>query len=353
MNLLNISSALLLALSLTLSGCASLPDEKSVQSRAEQAKGSANDNLQRAKLNIRKAESENLAFYAPSYYEKAKAAFTEAKTQSASNKDGQEVKLNARLSTEYVNAGIRNKKIVKDTLKKSLKNRKILNQLSAQKHFPGEYLALQQEQITVIKLVEQRDLKGAKESEKSLIKKMRALEVKSIDYQYLAKTHIMLKQANEINAEKLLPKTYKTTINNLADTQQFIRQNPRQKLRIEELSEKSLFKAERLYSLARYAKQMSIAQDNQLEQFVLKQEEQFSRINKGFKSNDIGNLSFNDQSLVLKKQAEESMEDIRSYQSKGGKVSKAQLDKWKRKTVLLQAEVRRLQKALKKSQANN
>jgi len=64
-------------------------------------------------------------------------------------------------------------------------------------------------------------------------------------------------------------------------------------------------------------------------------------------------MSLNDQSLVLQKLAEQSVLDIRSYQSKGGKVSKAQLDKWKRKTVLLQAEVRRLQKAIKSSQDRN
>jgi hypothetical protein len=345
-----------LALSLVISGCATLPDEKSIQSRAEQStpsKKSANDALQSAKLNIRKAESENLSFYAPSYYTKAKTSFDKAKSVYAKDNGNQEAKLNAYLSTEYVKAGIRNKKVTKDTLKQSLNSRKVLTQLSAQKHFPARYNELELEQIEIIKLIEQRDLNGAKSAQKDLIKKMRALEVKAIDYEFLAKTHTMLQQANELNAKELLPRTYQKTIDNLADTQQFIRQNPRQKLRIEELADASLFQAERLYSLTRYAKKMRIAQENQLEQFVLKQEEQLDRINQAFKHTNITNLSFNDQSLLLKEQANNALEDIHSYQSKGGKVSKAQLDKWKRKTVLLQAEVRRLQKALKTSQAKN
>jgi hypothetical protein len=348
--------SIVLALSLVLSGCATLPDEKSIQSRAEQStpsNKSANDALQSAKLNIRKAESENLSFYAPSYYTKAKTSFEKAKTLYAKDNINPEAKLNAYLSTEYVNAGLRNKKVAKDTLNKSLNSRDVLIQLSAQKHFPERFKKLELKQIEIIRLIEQQDINGAKDAQKTLIKDMRELEVKAIDYAFLAKTHAMLKQANELNAQKLLPRTYQKTIENLTDTQQFIRQNPRQKLRIEELADASLFQAERLYSLARYAKKISISQENQLEQFVLKQEEQFDRINKAFKHPSITNLSFNDQSLLLKERVDNALEDIHSYQSKGGKVSKAQLDKWKRKTVLLQAEVRRLQKALKKSQSNN
>jgi hypothetical protein len=81
----------------------------------------------------------------------------------------------------------------------------------------------------------------------------------------------MLKQANELNAEDLMPKTRQ----NLTTTQEFIRHNPRQELRIEELAKLSLYQAERLYSLTRHAHQINTAQDNnQLESFILKQEEQ-------------------------------------------------------------------------------
>jgi hypothetical protein len=64
---------------------------------------------------------------------------------------------------------------------------------------------------------------------------------------------------------------------------------------------------------------------------------------------EIDKLSFNDQSTILQKYAERAKADIHSYRSKSGNVSKIQFDRWKRKTVLIQAEVRRLQKALKKT----
>lgn len=351
-----LKSYLIIGLTIALSACASLPDEKSAQSRAEQvsqSKHSANDILQRAKLSLKKSDSESLSFYAPSYQKKASDAFNKAQSLYANNAEPSEIKLHAQLASEFINAGIRNKKVVKDTLKKSLNNRSILKELSAQKYFPEEFSALESEQINLIQSIEQRDLKGAKQAEKNLINKMHSLEVKAINYAYLANTHTMLKQAQDIHAEKLMPRTYQQTLDSLADAQQFIRQNPRQELRIEELAQASLFQAERLYSLTRHAKQIQVAQDNQLEQFVLKQEEQLQRINQGFKQKDIRNLSFNDQSILLKQYAESNLEDINTYQSKSGKVSKAQLDKWKRKTVLLQGEVRRLQKALKKAQSRN
>lgn len=356
MLLLNKQTCVSAILSLVLTACASLPDEKSIQTRAQSSgplSNSSSDSLQKAKLQIKKSESEMLNFYAPSYHAKALQAFEKAKSMYSENSQSKDVKLNAQLAFEFINAGMRNKKIVKDALKKSLNNRSILIELSANKHFPLVFKDLENEHIKIIQTIEQRDLESAKTAEKSLIKKMRALEVKTIDHTYLSKTHTMLEQAKALDAKTLLANTYTETINNLADTQQFIRQNPRQELRIEELAKASLFQAERLYSLTRYAKQMKLAQKEQLEQFILKQEEQLQRINSGFEEPDIRNMSLNDQSLVLQKLAEQSVLDIRSYQSKGGKVSKAQLDKWKRKTVLLQAEVRRLQKAIKSSQDRN
>jgi hypothetical protein len=356
-NIFSKQAFLTICLSVILSACASLPDQKSVESRAASASldnSSANDILQKAKLKIKKSNSEELSFYAPSYHSQALDSFASANSLYAKNPKDKEAKLNAQLVIEYLNAGSRNKKMVKDILKKSLKTRKVLIELKADKNFPEQFNALEQQQITIIKTIEQQDAEGAKNAEKALLKEMRMLEVRAIDYAYLGQTHTMLKQASELNAKDLMPKTRLKTLQNLAATQEFIRQNPRQELRIEELAKLSLYQAERLYSLTRHAHQINTAKNSkQLESFILQQEEQLDRINKAFDQVEINNLSFNDQSIVLKKYAEQAKVDIHSYRSKSGNVSKTQLDRWKRKTVLLQAEVRRLQKALKKAQAGN
>jgi hypothetical protein len=356
-NIFNKQVFLLVCLSVILSACASLPDQKSIESRAASASlgnNSVNDILQKAKLKLKKSNSEELSFYAPSYHNQALEFFATANSLYAKDPKDKEAKLNAQLVIEYLNAGSRNKKMVKDILKKSLKTRKVLIQLKADKNFSEQFNTLEQKQITVIKTIEQQDAEGAKNAEKNLLKEMRMLEVHAIDYTYLGQAYTMLKQANELNAKDLMPKTRHETLQNLAATQEFIRQNPRQELRIEELAQLSLYKAERLYSLTRHAHQINTSQDNkQLESFILHQEEQLDRINKAFDQVRINNLSFNDQSIVLQKHAEQAKTDIHSYKSKSSKVSKTQLDKWKRKTVLLQAEVRRLQKALKKAQAGN
>lgn len=341
---------------LLLSACASLPGEKDAQEKAKQASQSnmaTTEAIQKAKLKIKKAERENLAFFAPSYYQKALQSFELAKSLYSTNQNQSDVKLNAQLTVEYCNSALNNKKQVLATLKQSLKNKDVLLKLNAHKLFPKQYDEIEKQHIAIIQNIEMGDSKNIKQAEKTLLKRMRALEVKAIDGEYLAKTHTMLQQAEELNAKDLMPNTYQKTLNKITDTQQFIRQNPRQKLRIEELAEASLFQAERLYSLTRYAKQMIIAKEELFEAFILQQEQQFQRINEAFEQPDISNLSFNDQSLTLAKQASQAIEDIHSYQSKSGKVSKAHLDKWKRKTVLLQAEVRRLQKILKKAQASH
>jgi small nuclear ribonucleoprotein (snRNP)-like protein len=61
--------------------------------------------------------------------------------------------------------------MVKDILKKSLKTRKVLIQLKADKNFPEQLNALEQQQITIIKTIEQQDAEGAKNAEKSLVER--------------------------------------------------------------------------------------------------------------------------------------------------------------------------------------
>ena len=73
-----------------LVGCASLPDDKNLNSHAESfvasSKINASSLMQRAKLKIKKGKSESLEFYAPSYFKNAQDAYQEALV-SYQNKD--------------------------------------------------------------------------------------------------------------------------------------------------------------------------------------------------------------------------------------------------------------------------
>jgi hypothetical protein len=110
---------------LVLGACASLPDDKNLRNHAASVSASSTLSstsfLQRAKLKLKKGKSEALNLYAPSYFESAQNAYKEAQQAYKDKEDSSNIKLHTQLTIEYIESGIRNKKVVKDALKKSLK----------------------------------------------------------------------------------------------------------------------------------------------------------------------------------------------------------------------------------------
>ncbi len=339
-------SAALLSL---LAACASLPDDKNLQSHAQTVANSSSLSsssfLQRAKLKIQKGKSEYLSLYAPSYYEHAQTAYKEAYQAYKNKDDEEEIKIQTQLSIEYIDSGLRNKKVVKNTLKKSLKNRQVLRALKSHKHLTEDYKAIEGMLLELVRLIEQRKLDAALTQERELLKEMRTLEVKTIGFTHLSEDQAMLAKAQKQDAEKLLPKTYIKTLANLDKSRSYIRQNPRKSSAIKKHTQNSLFVTQQLYYLAREAKRLQDLDESKLEGAVLYHQAQLQRINVAAKQADLSNTSFNDQSLILAEKINNKVSKDKSKTSK--KITKAELDKWKRKVVLLQREVKRLHKKLK------
>ena len=345
-----------LILSIMLAGCASLPDDQSVQNRAKQSSQSNHDSntlLQRAKLKMAKANSENLALYGPSYLIKAKESYRKAQALYKEKQNESDIKFEAELAIEYVNAGLRNKRVVKDALKASLDHYQILMELEADKVNSDLFQATKQSLIELVKQIEQRQLDSAIASEAQTIELMRNLEINVIKKKYLQQCSKLISQSEQKQASLLLPKTYKQIINQLSDTQQFIRQNPRQTLKIQELADDCSFQAQRLLNLANEASKIKSIQNEDIEKHILKTETQLARIAKQLTSQDFRNLSFDDQSFRLSEHAETSSDLLAAAEDTSAQLSPAQFEKWKRKTVLLQSEVRRLQKIIKQMEASN
>lgn len=339
------------AIFLMLSACASLPDDKNLQNHAQSVAGastlSSASFLQRAKLKLQKGKSEALSLYAPSYFENAQNAYQEAREAYQDKDSEDDIKEQTQLSIEYIDSGLRNKKVVKDTLKKSLKHRQLLITLKANKHFPQEFSVIEEHFLDLVKSIEQRKLDAALTAQRDVLKEMSALEVKTIGFTHLSKAEEMLAKAQQQDAQQLLPITYQKTINKLEVTRLFIGKNPRKKSQIRKLTKSALFTSQRLFYLARQAKRLEDMETNKIEKYVLSRAEQLQRINTAAKQADVGNLSFNDQSLILAEQIKKQNTKNKRSQKEVKTITPKELDKWKRKVVLLQREVKRLRKKLK------
>lgn len=344
LRLITISSLVL------ITACASLPDQKSLTKRAEdvalKSSNSSATSVQNANLSLKKAHSESLRFYAPSYLQAAQDAFNAAQKQYHEDAKHPDVAIQSQLCIELVNSGLRNKKVVLDTLPKSLKQRQVLIELSSPKIFPEKFAQVEAQQLELIKAIEQRKLDDAKAKEASVIKAMIQLEIQTLDSSYLAKAQQSLNEAIAINAKTLMGKTYQQTLNTLQDSKQFIRQNPKDHLRIEDLAQQAELATQRLLSLTIQANRLQAAKENSLESIILNQEEQFQRIATALSITEIDHKPFNDQSLIMAETAEKLTSKQDKLSDKNNPVSQKELDRWKRKVVLLQAEVRRLQKVI-------
>lgn len=355
-NLAQYGHALITALVVTvIAGCASLPDDASLERRVDQmdqTKVASQTYLQRAKVSMTKARTENLALYGPTYLQKATHHYEEAQQQYKAQQDESAIKREAQLAIEYIQAGLRNKRVVKDALKKSLEHHQILMQLNAAQVNAEQYSLVLNDLLNLVRLIEQRNLDSAIAQEDAVIQSMREFEVTIIDQKYLKQCVTLLKQSESKQGKKWLPDTYASVFNQIQDTQQFIRQNPRQASKIESLANQCTFQAQRLLHLTEEAIQIHTLNDNQVERYVLTQEERMNRIAKKLNEKDLRNRSLDDQSRLLSDQAEASLDLLVAAENDNEKLSPAQFEKWKRKTVLLQAEVRRLKKIIRKLENN-
>ena len=237
-----------------ISACSSLPDQKNLNIRAEQtaqnSKQSEQSALQSAKMKLQKANTELLALYAPTYLEQAQSEYTQATKLYAEKEPTSEIRLHAQLVIEWIEAGLRNKKIVREYLSASLANRDILLNLKADKYFPAAFQEIENAQLALVKQVEQRKEVQAQQDEKQLLKLMDELEVRTIGHTYLSQSYVMLEQAKALDADKYLASTHKETTEQLKSPAQYIRQKQRDNNTINTLTDDSLFLRERLFSLA-------------------------------------------------------------------------------------------------------
>lgn len=336
----------LLTITSILGGCSSLPDEKNIDTRAEQlATKSAKPSqslLQQAKLKLHKADRELLAFYAPTYFEKATESYSKAKSLYEEHAKDYDIHLASQLSIQYVESGLRNKKIVQEYLADSLKNRTILKQLKADRLYPEAFKAITEQHLALIKQVEQREEMAAKNQQKPLIQAMKALEVKAVERTYLTETYAVIDQAKALLSDERLPSTFKQTMDQIHQIERYIANNPRNKDQIRKYTEDSLFAAQRLLSLAQVASKINSLTPESLEGWVLKQDAQFQKIAHAMKHEDISNLSPADQSLLLSQYASKLINQHK--QAYKAIKQQKEMDKWKRKVVLLEAEIRRLKR---------
>lgn len=333
-----------------LSGCAALPDSSQIEDSSEiqaaSGKQSVASLMQKAKLDLTKGKNENLAVMAPSYLAQANKSYEQALAAEKSA-DQEKTRRFAIQSSKYIQAGMGVKKTVSTTLKKALKHQQTLKALKAHEHYPEQQKLVDAGFKELVELIEQQKVNEARDKQEAIIKQMRQLEVKAVSYIHLSQAEEIYQQAMAMGAPQLAPATLKETDQILTTARQLISQNPKDKKRILKQAKASTFAAERLYHITRLVKRFAVAEETQVEALVLDQEKGLGRVQQALKVEDIRNLSFNDQTLVLEERGKEVHAIAKGELVKSGrKITQAELDKWRRKVVLLQSEVRRLQRAM-------
>lgn len=320
----------LCTLSFVLSGCSNLPvmgnslpedtaKAAALQKEAQSKKVSIDELIEAGSQAIAKGKEGELDFYAPIHLKKAEADLKKARKLKEKNKPESkaEMRVLAVGVPHLIEDGFANKKLVQEKLIKSFDHRAVLKSIDAHKTLPKAYNKVNDRLFGLIKRIEKGDLEKAVIAEAKLLKAMNKVEVDTIETQKLTVVKKTINLAKRGDSEDLAPATFTTAEAALIAAQEAIRQNPRDKARIDELSDTALKAAKHnLYVASEIRKILEIS-EKEMEGLILRIEGLLHNVSSAMNHEDLRYMSLQDQSNELAK----AVRSLR--ESSGGVVSYA------------------------------
>ncbi|MBI3903946.1 MAG: hypothetical protein HY306_13555 [Nitrosomonadales bacterium] len=183
--------------------------------------------------------------------------------------------------------------VVKDRFAAELAIKHWLDTFSADNSYPDEYHDCIDEFLILIKKVELGKADTiSKDKEEELIRHLKALDIKSVQYAILHESDLIIQDTLKKNGEKQVPITLAAATLAYQETERLIAQTPHNSELTQASGNKALFAARHAY----YVNEQVIALQNQLktsaEDIVLEEEERLSNI-----ANTLGQRDLRDQPI--------------------------------------------------------
>ena len=285
---------------LLLSGCATPIanfDAISLDAKrdAAMADESASRTIQHAQSKIELGKSENLRFYAPRHLELAQKQLLEAQEILTSGEPDGVVKTVAMTSLKTVEAGLNVKKDILKQLKPTLDHRQVLKDIKADQYFPADYLAIEEELVKLIDLMEDHQTIKADAGQKLLLTEMHRVEVATIEYIQLQPVKDHLERIKNKGGASVAPISWDTAQKSLLQAQALISKTPRAKGAIAKATVAATKAAQHAEVITNLSNEILDASKDDAEAIALRMERWLYRISVALKHEDIRHQPLDEQ----------------------------------------------------------
>lgn len=360
---LNIT-ALLAAVTLTLSGCASNPDStSSLANDAAQSETITHINTLRQSIDAADSQLETgseqeLSWFAEKEVTAAVKALADAKdyykefefdpskANSSTGFFSSQTNLSAaedavsQFNTHMINAQtIRTTALT--TLSEAFSYRKQLKAIEAEQYFPSTVAELNKELKKLVDLIADGKTDSAVTAQPTLITKQRTLEIKTVTAIYLTDAKSELDRLIKTDMAQHAPNALSQVSSSLTATTAFIAINPRSIEAIKLKATEVMLFAKRAEHIALAVKSLKALPQSDYEDHVVKQEKIMLAISEALHTEEIRDLSFEEQGARILAFIETNMNDQQVLNKQLDTLRNELLDQTAY-SVLLETEIRAL-----------
>ena len=281
------------------------------QKDAAIADESAAKSIQRAQVRIEFGKTEELAYYAPRHLQLAEEQLLKARDMHTSGDPDGEVKPVAMTAQKTLEAGVKTKKLVIQTLRKSLKHKEKLIEIKADKYYPEQYQANANRIIELIDLIEDGKVGEAELGQKELLPQMHKTEVDTIEYIQLQPVKDQLAGIEADGGATVAPASWATAQKSLLKAQVLISRTPRAKAQIRQVTHDATRAAEHARVITDFSNEIIDASSDNAEAIAQRVERWLYRVNVALKQEDIRHRPFSEQAAKLATEVEALMRKSR------------------------------------------
>lgn len=245
--------------------------EQKAAATAEKRLVTTKDAIALAKEELQKAEQAQLAFFSPLHLEQAQNNLALAEKYAREPKAGEpnaaiEAALSAR---EFIKKGLSNKDDVLVYLKEAIAHKRLLQKLGVPDLYKEPYQEVLFGFSNLIRIIEEGEPDVALNKQKPLRDKMYQLEIDALIHIHLSEAMSILAQAEDNDAEQYAPVSFYNAKHKIDSTENFIRNNYRDRKGIEKAGIVSLRLAKEAHEVGIMSKKLMKLDSAGSEQYVL------------------------------------------------------------------------------------
>ncbi len=309
----NLSLALLVAVGITLAGCANtkIADSDAMAaasvSEADMSEMSTQEIIDSVSKAINDSE-ENLFFYSPLHIENSRKKLTEARKLTQLKEKTPETEKAAKsaaiLAGKYYQAAVKNKTVVQNQLVKSLRQRDILLELNADEVRPRLYANAMDSMKRLILEIEGGNLDKVVDKQPALQEQLAMVEAETMKSLYLDKARTKLSEAEDNNAEKFAYKTWEQAALAIDRASRFTDRNYRDRDGVKLISQEAYVKAATALNVTLEVQKIADGKAPELEQYVLDVQALMNTINQEVGVKELQSYTFYEQARLLSQKIE-------------------------------------------------